>query len=72
MRKQRQTTDELDAEKAKMQYNTPDLFAQHFSYRKGNKQIVLTTNSSIARQYRKINKEYQYWDSFEEEEEANL
>lgn len=69
LRQQRQNADVEDAAKARIQYNTAETFAKHFSYRKGNRQILLTSTTTIARQFRKMNNRPRYWDLIAEEEE---
>ena len=69
LKQQRQNADIDDAAQARIQYDNAETFAEHFSYRKGNKQISLTNIASIARQFRKINNRPRYWDLIAKEEE---
>ena len=69
LKQQRHNADVEDAAQARVRYNSASTFAEHFSYRKGNRQIPLTSTASIARQFRKIYNRPQYWDLIAEEEE---
>ena len=69
LKQQRHNADVEDAAQARVRYNSASTFVEHFSYRKGNRQIHLTSTASIARQFRKINNRPQYWDLIAEEEE---
>ena len=60
LRKQRHNADVEDAALARIQYNTKEAFAKHFSYRKGNKQISFTSTTSIIQQFRKMNNRPRY------------
>ena len=68
-KQQRHNADVEDAAQVRVRYNSVSTFVEHFSYRKGNRQIPLTSTASIARQFRKINNRPQYWDLIVEEEE---
>ena len=72
LRQQRRNADVEDAAQARVQYDDAKTFAEHFSYRKGNKQISLTSTASIARQFRKMNDRPRYWDLIAKEEEEEL
>jgi len=69
LKQQRHNADVEDAAHARVRYNIASTFTEHFSYRKGNRQIPLTSMASIARQLRKINNRPQYWDLIAEEEQ---
>ena len=61
-----------NADVERVRYNSASTFAEHFSYRKVNRQIPLISMASITRQFRKINNRPQYWDLIAEEEEEEL
>ena len=72
LRQQRNNEDVEDAEQARVRYNDAETFAEHFSYRKDNRKIPLTSTASIARQFRKMNNRSRYWDLIAEDEEEEL
>ena len=72
LKQQRQNADKEDAMQARSQYGNAKMFTEHFSYRKGNRQISFTSTASIARQFRKINNKPRYWDLIAAEEEEEL
>ena len=49
--------------------NHPDVYAEHFSYRKGAKLIPFKKHAHIARKLRKLEGKPRFWDYEEEEEE---
>lgn len=61
-----------DAQRAKRLYQDPKVFAEHFSYRKGNKLVLLKSTSHIARQLRKIEGNPRFWDYVDEEDCVEL
>ena len=70
LKKTRKEVDIWDAERVKRLYKDPKMFAEHFSYRKGNKLTLLKSVSHIARQLRKIEGSPRFWDYADEEEDC--
>jgi hypothetical protein len=61
--------DFADAAMAKRKYSDTEAFAEHFSYRKGNKRMLFKSLAHIARQYRRLEGAPRFWDYIEEDEE---
>jgi hypothetical protein len=65
----RKVVDDADAHRAREIY-TREEFAANFSYRKGNKTLILRKSNLIARKLRKLQEEApRFWDYPEDEEE---
>ena len=56
LRMNKKDIDLADVAMAKRKYNDAETFAKHFSYRKGNKQILFKSSAHIARQFRRLEK----------------
>ena len=69
LRMHKKDIDFQDAAAAKEKYNSVEAFAEHFSYRKGNKQILFKNPAYIARQFRKLEGSPRFWDYIEEDGE---
>jgi hypothetical protein len=67
LRDNKKMIDSNDAAMAREKYSSPIEFAQHFSYRKGAKKIVLSNAGEIARRYRKLEGHPRFWDFNEDE-----
>lgn len=70
LKKTKKEVDIYDSERAKRLYKDPTVFAEHFSYRKGNKLVPLKNPSHIARQLRKIEECPRFWDYADEDEDC--
>jgi hypothetical protein len=71
LRNLRKIVDETDVQRAKEIYNEVE-FAAQFSYRKGNRTLILRKPALIARKLRRIqNERPRFWDYPEDEEEEN-
>jgi hypothetical protein len=62
-------TDEADVARAKDKYKSPQEFAEHFSYRKGSKSVVLKKPAHIARKFRELEGSPAFWDYVDDAEE---
>lgn len=58
----RQKRDKEDEIRARAEYSDPSKFAEHFSYRKGSKTVLMTKSDAIARKYRALKGELCPWD----------
>lgn len=65
IRVKRARINQADADKAKAQF-VDTAFAEKFSYKKTGKTHVLTKTADIAKQYRKLTHQSQYWDDDDE------
>lgn len=68
LRQLKRNVDAADVDKARDKYGFGEAFAEHFSYRKGNKLLPLKNPAHIARKFRKLEGNPQFWDYVEEEE----
>jgi hypothetical protein len=65
----RKVVDDADAHRAREIYTEAE-FAANFSYRKGNRTLILRKSNLIARKLRKLQEEVpRFWDYPEDEEE---
>jgi hypothetical protein len=62
-------TDHWDTQRAKEEYADPEVYAVHFSYRKGTKLMLFKNEVHIARKFRKLEGNPRFWD-YEEEEDC--
>jgi hypothetical protein len=69
LRDNKKIVDTNDAAMAREKYSSHDEFAQHFSYRKGSKKVVLSSVAEIARRYRKLEGHPRFWDFDEDKDE---
>ena len=72
LRLTKQEVDMCDMERAKALYLNSQEFIKHFSYRKGSKTMVFKKVAHIARQLRKIEGDFRYWDYPDEEEDEEM
>ena len=70
LKNMKKEVDIWDMERANALYKDPEAFAEHFSYRKGNKLVPFKSTSHIARQFRKMEGKPRFWDYADEEEEC--
>lgn len=68
LRQLKRNVDAEDVDRARDKYGFGEAFAQQFSYRKGNKMLLLKNPAHIAWRFRKIENNPQFWDYAEEEE----
>jgi hypothetical protein len=68
LKKTKKEVDIFDSVRATHLYKDPKAFAEHFSYRKGNKLILLKNPSHIARQLRKMEGCPRFWDYADEDD----
>jgi hypothetical protein len=72
LRNNKKIVDADDTAMAKERYSSHDEFAQHFSYRKGSKKVVLSSVAEIARRYRKLDGHPRFWDFDEDKDDEEV